>query len=466
MRNAYPASCLVILSTLLGCSNKEFVDDLESLRDWSITDAALASAPTVNVAGENPRTLNGPSADSVAPAADRLTKAAAVGVVNRVGVLRKAGGATKNVTVADSHLSLLHLRSPTQGQALVETQLFQDVMAASAKAIRGESFRADSSLKPQNVYRFSRVTLHLLDQAGGYGGSVDEAQIKELEAFERGTSASPNVSFDVIAQTYLKAYFGGKFINRRGVKLDKPKLEGGKVDNATIAAMETVLLEAFFDTQFNTDAPVLFENRNEFVPKFLPFPAAPDFLAGFERKPVPHYFTQDNAEPSALKFVGSRELIVPPLWDPANPDPDPADIGVSADEYELIRSLSSIGGEVKKQISALVFRIFGGVEFSFVFGGHFSIGNNETLATMVTTLIEVAAARSMELKWTVFFNEFRYHRRTVSDASGGGTRDEPFLTPKDLAKNAEAPLNLDENVQRGVLLLVRYHHLLSKLAGG
>jgi hypothetical protein len=302
--------------------------------------------------------------------------------------------------------------------------------------------------------------LGAFDIAAGYGAAAeDDLALRKLEALaDPNATAQVTVPFDLVAQTYLKAYIKGKFVNRRGVKLAKPKIDGGKIDNATIAALETVLLEAYFDHRFGTDAPVPYKDEKKYVPKYLPFPADPFYVAGFEYKDVPQYLTDENAEPSATTFVGVLKLIVPPTWNDTTPDTQPAPEGLSEDEYEVVRSLSELNGEVKKQVTALVFRIFGGVELSLVFGGHFSIGNNETLATLVTTLIEVAAARSMEFKWTDFFRKFRYHLKTT----GGDTV--PYLSDKDYAENQRL-LQLDRTWQDGVLLLIRYHGLLAKVVG-
>jgi hypothetical protein len=476
-----------------GCSNKAFVDDLESRRDWNISAATVSTYPTVIVRpdappgrapvaiatsalslGKAPSASRAP-APHAGPAAARVVGRLAARKVAAVGTappLTRADGSTRDVEFADGAHSLMTTPPPGQAKALAETRVFQDVMKACDAAIsergpatasssaKASSTRSDT-LSPVHAYEFARAALGTLDLAAGYGAvAEDAAAMARLEALVDNPNARALVPFDLVAQAYLQAYFKGKFVNRRGAKLAKPKIEGGKVDNATIAAVETVLLEAYFDHRLGTDAPVPFKKERKYVAKYLPFPADPFYVAGFELKNVPQYLTDENAEPTATKFVGVRELIVPPTFLDANPDQNPAPAGMTDDEYEVVRMLATLNGEVKKHITALVFQIFGGVEFSFVFGGHFSIGNNETLTTLVTTFIEVAAARSMEFKWTEFFSQFRYHLKTVNGKSV------PFLSDADYLENAKGSgLDLPRAWQDGVLLLIRYHGLLAKIVG-
>jgi hypothetical protein len=495
-RSVWVTTWIAVL-TLGGCANKRFVEDVESRRDWTISQATVSTYPTVVVkeatsqhgTTATTRAVSGTSLKSLgeAPSASKAETPAVSPAAARVGTrliaprvtaadnmpsLKRVDGLGRSVVFVDGRYSLMTQAPPGQPKALAETKMFREVMKACDEAIRSRSSatasssaatsaKPDDTLSPSNAYEFARVALGTLDLAAGYGAAAeDEAKLAQLEALVDDPTAEATVPFDLVAQAYLNAYFKGKFVNRRGVKLAKPKIEGGKVDNATIAAVETVLLEAYFDHRFGTDAPVPFKYEKKYVPEYLAFPADPFYVAGFEYKNVPQYLTDENAEPSATKFVGVQELVVPPAWDPEKPDRATAPEGMSQDEYEVVRMLSGLSGEVKKQVSALVFRIFGGVEFSFVFGGHFSIGNNETLATIVTTLIEVAATRSMEFKWTEFFREFRYHHRK------DGKKTVPFLTKADYEKNEDpAGLDLPRDWQDGVLLLIRYHGLLAKVVG-
>jgi hypothetical protein len=491
-----------------GCGNKDVVNDLESRRDWRVSEAlvsiypsvvvrdaapagggaaagaASAGATSVRSLGEAPSSSGAGSASLSAAAArvsGRLTAsriepaafpAASATAATAAPRLTRVDGSGRAVAFVDGPHSLMTTPPPGQATPLADTKLFKDVMKACDAAIRertsnraagsvAASATSGDTLSPRNAYEFARTTLGTLDLAAGYGAAAaDTNAMSRIEALVDDPAAQATVPFDLVAQTYLKAYFQGKFVNRRGVKLAKPKIEAGKVDNATIAALETVLIEAYFDHRLGTDAPVPFKNKKEYVQKYLAFPADPFYVSGFEHKDVPQYLTDENAEPTATKFVGVRKLVDPAAWDDANPDSNPAPEGMSPDEYEVVRLLSSLNGEVKKQISALVFQIFGGVEFSFVFGGHFAIGDNETLATLVTTLIEVSAARSMEFKWTEFFRQFRYHHKTV------GGKTVPFLSPADYTENARANgLDLPPAWQDGVLLLIRYHGLLAKVVG-
>jgi hypothetical protein len=70
--------------------------------------------------------------------------------------------------------------------------------------------------------------------------------------------------------------------------------------------------------------------------------------------------------------------------------------GISEGETGTISFLGTRAGTGAQALGGVVFRTFGGLELSYVFGGHFSIGNNETLGKVVDTLLEVITRRAVE----------------------------------------------------------------------
>lgn len=98
------------------------------------------------------------------------------------------------------------------------------------------------------------------------------------------------------------------------------------------------------------------------------------------------YQTIKGREPSVCKYlqVGKEDIV------------NPGVPGIDRKELKLIRSLSGLAGDRSKILSGAVYRLFGGAEISFVIGGNFSFGDNETLAKILDTLFEVAAKRISE----------------------------------------------------------------------
>ncbi|MEQ9200701.1 MAG: hypothetical protein RLN80_12000, partial [Rhodospirillales bacterium] len=137
-------------------------------------------------------------------------------------------------------------------------------------------------------------------------------------------------------------------------KLAKPDISQG-VDNATLDAVLTIFLEALGDLKFKT--PVIKS----------------------EKEGKPFYFPgQSKLEPTAAK------LMIVDVVDVAT---ETNVCGVTEKEAEAISWLASLAEDKSSIVSAMAIESLGGLELSFVIGGHFSIGDNKTLASVVKTFI-------------------------------------------------------------------------------
>ncbi|MEQ8710704.1 MAG: hypothetical protein RIC36_17105 [Rhodospirillales bacterium] len=153
---------------------------------------------------------------------------------------------------------------------------------------------------------------------------------------------------------YYRHYIRGEFVTRFGKKLAKPDISQG-VDNATLDAVLTIFLEALGDLKFKT--PVIKS----------------------EKEGKPFYFPgQSKLEPTAAKLM---------IIDVVDVATETNVCGVTEKEAEAISWLASLAEDKSSIVSAMAIESLGGLELSFVIGGHFSIGDNKTLASVVKTFI-------------------------------------------------------------------------------
>jgi hypothetical protein len=177
------------------------------------------------------------------------------------------------------------------------------------------------------------------------------------------TVASKKDGATPIFREYYRAYIAGKFITRRGATLSKPAITAKGIGNDVISSAFTVFLEASLDAALRT--PVFYKKDPQGAKQFL---------------------NPGGQEPTASKLntVQSVEVV------------QPGQCGISEREVEVIAFLSELAGDKSELLSGLVLETIGGGEISFGLGGHFSIGDNSTLVTLVKTFFEANARRAME----------------------------------------------------------------------
>ena len=163
-----------------------------------------------------------------------------------------------------------------------------------------------------------------------------------------------------IIRKYLNAYYSEKsgFVNREGVVFKRAEIKnsaGNDVSTAIIA----ISLEGLFDGLLST--PIYVDGTGKFQ-------------------------TNEGLEPSAhyYKYANPQKIV-------AN-----GEAGIDTIELKAIRFLSGFAGDQSKTLSGAVYRAFGGLEISFVIGGKFSLGDNDTIAKMLDTSFEIASKRIVE----------------------------------------------------------------------
>lgn len=194
---------------------------------------------------------------------------------------------------------------------------------------------------------------------------------------------------------YYRAYLKGKFVTRTGKTLAKAEIKNGIGNDALTGAL-TVFLEALHDFYLKT--PVLVAEA-----------AAENKAAPADGKaPGKVYYPGVNDKKPTGAELGYVDLV--------SVATDSRACGVTKREAEAIAFLSGLAGEKSAILSGLAIEAFGGLEFSFVVGGHFSVGDNKTLAELVKAFFESLSRRVAERGAYEFFWHFAY-------ATKGGGND-------------------------------------------
>ena len=229
----------------------------------------------------------------------------------------------------------------------------------------------------------------------------DEACQEFLEVSARGAQQQiagegPHGSFAERWFLYLKEYSTGEFVDRSGGRLARPQVSDSGVENDTIVGLTTVTLEAFYDHLFD-GLPVYTDRVEKYEGEFQPIDGEPGLYREVFRKVTRTTFLMDEDRiPTAALFRATPRQSV--VLDGRR--------GITADELEAIRFVSNLSGEQSKALSGFILRFFGAVEITFVIGPHFSVGDHETFAKLVETIVEVTARRLTEVAAHRFFLEY------------------------------------------------------------
>lgn len=166
---------------------------------------------------------------------------------------------------------------------------------------------------------------------------------------------------DEIIKKYLITYYSDTkdgFIDREGAVYKRPEIKNS-IGNDVITAVVQILLEGLFDGIL--DVPVYTDDKDKFQ-------------------------TEKGVEPTVhkLKFTKAEKLVTD------------GSSGIDKLELKAIRYLSGLASDQSKTLSGATIRAFGDLEIGFVVGGHFSIGDNDTLSKILDTVFEVSSKRIVE----------------------------------------------------------------------
>jgi hypothetical protein len=161
---------------------------------------------------------------------------------------------------------------------------------------------------------------------------------------------------------YFSAYFEGEFVDRFGTMLPKPTLSRS-INNQFIAGAIAVLMEYILDAALDT--PVWTDAAGKFYP------------GAFDK------------QPTVLKLNRAKTASL-------LTDDQTQQCGITKLKSQAINYLSQQAGNRAALLSGMVGESFGGFEVGLGFLGKFSLGDNQTLQTVVKTTLSVAAMRLAE----------------------------------------------------------------------
>jgi len=172
-----------------------------------------------------------------------------------------------------------------------------------------------------------------------------------------------------IIKQYLIIYYTDSklgFINREGVVYKRPEIKSS-IGNDIITAVIAIVLEGVFDGLLDT----------------------PVYVVKGKDKDKDKFQTKKGATPTVYRLTTLTKVEKEPIVARGKD-------GIDDLELKAIRFLSGLAGDQSKALSGAVFRGFGGLELSFVIGGKFSFGDNDTLAKILDTSFEIASKRIVE----------------------------------------------------------------------
>lgn len=184
-----------------------------------------------------------------------------------------------------------------------------------------------------------------------------------------------------VFKVYYLEYIMGNYIDRNGTSFSKPEIKKG-ISNDVLSAALMIFLDALSDTQLRTP---IFKSGEKYYP------------SGFSVQPTA----------SSKKIVKTIDAST-----------DPKKCGITVPEAKAMAFLANMAGDKSTLLSGLVLQAFAHVHASFVLGGNFAVGDNETFATLVKTFFESLARRGVERGAYEFFWAYTYENSNARAAGG------------------------------------------------
>jgi hypothetical protein len=182
-----------------------------------------------------------------------------------------------------------------------------------------------------------------------------------------------NLSY--VFKKYYAAYIRGEYIDRTGTLLSKPEIKKN-ISNDVLSAILSIFLDALADTQTRT--PII-KNGDKYYPG--------------ESTKVPTAITTGVIKPLDVSTT-------------------PENCGITVPEARAIGFLSNLAGDKSALLGGLILQSFQDVHLTFILGSSLSIGDNDTLATLVKSLLENVSRRAVERGAYEFFWAYSYKADT------------------------------------------------------
>jgi hypothetical protein len=275
------------------------------------------------------------------------------------------GSATFEDLVAVGKANLQVLPSEIQDDSVTD-KIFRIMIKSSAQAqldrakVPGPPGAAPSSrvqTEQAKVDAFSVPSSLTVGELKSFAKKAASLMLKPRIVDPGAPGARPNAF-----GTYFIAYYNGDFVDRFGQKIIKPAISS-TIPDSEIAAVLTVITEYIADLVDPT--PVLGDK---------------DLAPGATQPPsgtATFYPGGNGDEPTALTAQLATYKAIPA-----------SGCGVTRANVALLKDIANAGGDSASSVSGLVSQSWGGVSVGFGVLGKFSIGDNQTLGTIVKTVAE------------------------------------------------------------------------------
>jgi hypothetical protein len=257
-------------------------------------------------------------------------------------------------------------------EAQLEAQASQGRFNSQAVANERESIRKNSppmKLTHGEMKDFSKKLFDLSLKVSsasltGLPGNPPTADARQSQ----NAPARPPLDKTLVA--YLTAYYKGKFTDRLGVASSKPTLST-TIPDSEIASAETVLLEFMMDAIDPT--PVMGDDPASSISN------------------TTHFFPGNSTDEPTAYATGLAKYVQIPNPTSAT---DPTACGITTKNAWVLKDLANGAGDQAATVGGLVANTPGGLSIGLGIIGKISVGDNQTLSTLVKTAASRLATRA------------------------------------------------------------------------
>jgi len=284
--------------------------------------------------------------------------------------------------------------------AMIKASAQSQVVAAKAAGISGTEAEAAA------VARYPDSGSVSLDQVKAFANALVVAQLRPTIRVPNSNQKSNNFA------TYFSAYYGGTFVDRFGQIIAKPNLSLPDFLNPGAPVKLSLSLS---DADMGAALTVLIEYLADL---FDPTPVLGSDPPGQVSSSTTFFPGNNTNQPTAYTAGNTNYSRVS------------SDCGVTAHNATILGYIANAAGDEAQLVGGLVSQTTGGVEIGLGVLGKISIGDNQTLGTVVKTAASRAAMR-------IVFASSYWALETAgrSDTQGG---HEILPQPNPLAPNSPA----------------------------
>ena len=383
MRTFGAVSLATVLLAASGCASTKPEDVLNRQGDYAgtlnIREDVFASQPLWESTTFAPKntlapTINATVAtlDAIAPGLAALRAHAYGETVQPVQITNSIGQAT---TLDIDRLPPAPLAQTNVMRAFIDSIVAEVISAYSLRHGQLPDKETKQLLDKELTFQdFWNFRVELAKTGVAVFQSTDEATIRRAKSLDCPNDGE--FRWECLFIGYFSSYYNGNFVDRDGSGISKPKL-GMMITNETITAFATAALEVTYDFAVVTN--------NLKVPVVH---------AGKITDKDPGWQTAKNAAPTFATVLLSMQPEPQDIKPFIEPLSDGTGEGISKLKLCGIRLVSGLAGDASQSLSGAIIRLFGGAEVGpFVIFGKFSFGDNETMAKLIDTFVEITSRR-------------------------------------------------------------------------